>query len=229
MSRKSQLLIHSDVMDIHAIMSGLARDRTVFHSEADLQHAVAWRIHSQHPDATIRLERPFEKAGRRRLDIWVALDAIRIGIELKYPKACLRCTIDGESFSLPQQNVPALNCYDFLLDVHRLETLARDGFIDVGFAVMLTNEPALWSPTAKPSSTHTGFVIAQGSKLTGTLAWKRPEKETKDRQLPIVLLGEYACAWQNYSSICGERFGSFKYLIMEVDGVRGTYAMVRRS
>lgn len=42
--------------DIHAVMGQLAHRRPIFHSEADFQFALAWRIKETLPDYEIRLE-----------------------------------------------------------------------------------------------------------------------------------------------------------------------------
>jgi hypothetical protein len=44
------------VIDIHAAMANLAAPRPLFHSAADFQHALAWRLQQQHPRISIRLE-----------------------------------------------------------------------------------------------------------------------------------------------------------------------------
>jgi hypothetical protein len=37
-------------------LPSLSRERPIFHSEADFQHALAWHIHPRHPDTRVRLE-----------------------------------------------------------------------------------------------------------------------------------------------------------------------------
>lgn len=44
------------MIDIATAISSLGRKRPIFHSEADLQHALAWEIHLALPDAAVRLE-----------------------------------------------------------------------------------------------------------------------------------------------------------------------------
>ena len=44
------------MLDIPELMRELARERPLFHSEADFQHALAWRIHETISDCGIRLE-----------------------------------------------------------------------------------------------------------------------------------------------------------------------------
>lgn len=52
-------------MNVHPLMSQLAGTRPIFHSEADFQHALAWEIQNQHPQAAVRLEyRPPFLTGR---------------------------------------------------------------------------------------------------------------------------------------------------------------------
>lgn len=43
-------------VDIAAALSALAAQRLVFHSERDFQHALAWQIQLNYPEAQIRLE-----------------------------------------------------------------------------------------------------------------------------------------------------------------------------
>ena len=44
--------------NIHKILSELSKERQIFHSEADFQHALAWKIHETYKDQfQIRLEK----------------------------------------------------------------------------------------------------------------------------------------------------------------------------
>ena len=48
------------MFNVTSLMDAPARDRPVFHSEADFQHALAWCIHEAIPDGGCRLEfKPF--------------------------------------------------------------------------------------------------------------------------------------------------------------------------
>ena len=72
------------MLDIDGLMASLADRRKVFHSEADFQHALAWRIQQAMPESQIRLEVDVLQVERRRrfLDIWLPVEGI--AIELKY-------------------------------------------------------------------------------------------------------------------------------------------------
>jgi hypothetical protein len=77
-------------------MERLRRDRPVFYSEADFQHALAWDIHLAEPNARLRLEGPLLAGGRERLDVFAHTESGRYAIELKYPRAGFEVAIDGE-------------------------------------------------------------------------------------------------------------------------------------
>lgn len=93
-------------------MDALSVGRPVFHSEADLQLALAMVMSRDHRVSRIRLERRVALRERLRerthvnVDVLARLDGHPIGMELKYPKRRLECTAhaDGEleDFHLPE-------------------------------------------------------------------------------------------------------------------------------
>jgi hypothetical protein len=44
------------MLEIGSILTDLAISRPIFHSEADFQHALAWKLQGRFPTAKIRLE-----------------------------------------------------------------------------------------------------------------------------------------------------------------------------
>lgn len=58
-------------IDPAVVFDDLLKERPVFHSEADFQHALAWSIHRVYPDAKIRLEYRPPSFGRHYVDLWV--------------------------------------------------------------------------------------------------------------------------------------------------------------
>jgi hypothetical protein len=128
------------MLDIHHLMSELARSRPVFHSEADFQHALAWQIREAMPDCSVRLEfKPFPDDDKRMyLDIW--LPTVGVAIELKYPTRKLELNHNDEYFSLADHSAQDIQRYDFLKDLQRLENVvARHQPAKAGYAVLLTN------------------------------------------------------------------------------------------
>lgn len=88
-------------LDVPATLASLAHIRSVFHSEADFQHSLAWQIHLADPDAQVRLET--RSARNIRLDLLVMSAGQRTAIELKYLVASFRGDIGGEHYDLPNQ------------------------------------------------------------------------------------------------------------------------------
>ena len=58
-------------LDIPHLLTDLAARRPVFHSEADLQHELAWHLRDVHPDLQVRLEYPLARPSNAAIDILV--------------------------------------------------------------------------------------------------------------------------------------------------------------
>ena len=73
------------------IENKLAQLSRIFHSEADFQHALAWKLHQHHQDAMIRLEKRVEPSTAADhleelyVDLWFKPEETPIPIELKLP------------------------------------------------------------------------------------------------------------------------------------------------
>jgi len=124
------------------VLSALAPNRPVFHSEADFQHAFAWQVHLDDPEAVIRLETRPDPEVRETVDFWCHTRSQRIAVEFKYLVRRFEATVDGEQFRLRDQGVQPLSRYDILKDISRLERFCAAGWAEVGFAVVLSNDPA---------------------------------------------------------------------------------------
>jgi len=96
-------------------------ERPIFHSDADFQHALAWRILLSVPDAQVRLEYRLQLAERIYLDLWVRTADGSVALELKYPTRKLQCRVAGEEFALKDQSAQDVRRYDFIKDIARLE------------------------------------------------------------------------------------------------------------
>jgi hypothetical protein len=188
-------------VNMHPLMMRLAETRPIFHSEADFQHALAWLIHSEHPDATIRLEtRPERKL---RLDVLVVLDGERMAIELKYFTARTDAIVGGEHFDLPNQAAQDISRHDFVKDIWRLERFVRDGVADVGWAIALSNDGSYWRLGWKADPVDAMFRLHEGRRLQGVLAWSQlaGAGTTRTRDVPLDLTGAYECRWQPFAQI----------------------------
>jgi hypothetical protein len=109
-------------VDVEGWFSATAADRPVFHSEADLQHHLAWTIRDLEPDVQVRLETRPQLGRRRSMDVLLVdrRSGERLGIELKYPTRALVTTWGGEAFTLLNQSAQDITRYDICTDVRRL-------------------------------------------------------------------------------------------------------------
>ncbi len=208
-----------DIDDIGTILTELARKRPVFHSEADFQHAFAWKIHEKLPEAGIRLEVPIGLAlpeEGRRVHIDVLVDGC-CAIELKYKTRESEYVVREERFVLRSHGAQDFGRYDFVKDITRLESVVLEGPCTGGYAIMLTNDDQYWKRSQR-AAMDAAFRIGGGQSIGGTLQWADPSRRwLKGRDHDVVLRGDYPLSWRDYSD-----FG-FRYLVVEVRqaGARG--------
>jgi hypothetical protein len=199
------------------VMRVLAANRPVFHSEADFQQAFAWQLRLLRADAVIRLELRPDPALREAVDMRFTIGGTRVAVEFKYLVRAFEVMIDGEYFRLRDQAAQPLSRYDVLKDIERLERFCASGWADVGYAVVLSNDPPVWSP-GRPGSIDEAFRMQGGATLTGTLGWASHAGPgtTRGREKPIVLRGRYPIAWQPYLALHPKCAGQFRFLTVEV-------------
>ncbi len=205
------------MFDINDLLTGLAKCRKVFHSEADFQHALAWHIHQRNPGSQIRLEFPISVDHRKmHVDIWLPEE--KVAIELKYPTQKSKLVDNEESFALRYQGAQNQRRYDFLWDIHRLEVMrSMPEFCEAGYAVLLTNDPLYWKDSTRKTM-DAEFRVHEGRKISKKLAWHRCASSgmVKGRELPIPLTSSYRLQWQDYFDFCRKPFGKFRYLAVSV-------------
>lgn len=209
--------------DLLGLLEALSRHRPVFLSEADFQFALAWYLHETIPDSQVRLEFKRFKNEKMYLDIW--LQTLGIAIELKYYTRELNVEQEGENFTLLNQAANPPRRYDFISDILRLERVV-DNFepVKTGFAVLLTNDPNYWkSPRQRwENSVDAAFRIHEGSVIRGKMNWSdyASEGTKKGREEPIELKHSYNINWRDYSAFKEEKYGEFRYLVVEVPGLK---------
>ncbi|MEJ5377874.1 MAG: hypothetical protein WHX93_14965 [bacterium] len=207
------------MIEIREVFSSLARQRPVFHSEADFQHAFAWEIHQKLPSASIRLELPVQVQNQSlHVDIWVAYQDAISAIELKYKTRALAVRIGNEQYRLKDQSAQDIGRYDFVKDIQRLEQLAATYRNLTGYAILLTNDSAYWIKPASPSTVDAAFRLHDGRMLEGSLAWdaKASDGTKKNREQPLGLQGKYHLQWSDYSHPSSESYGEFRSLVVKV-------------
>jgi hypothetical protein len=203
------------------VMDNLRSKRPIFHSEADFQFALAWEIQSEYPQVDVRLEYAY-KIGDKiyHIDVLVIHEDEYIPIELKYKTLKKIVTVDSEEFYLKNHGAQDLGKYDVLKDVFRVENVLHDHdkFVN-GHVIMLTNDPSYWKKDSKENTCCAEFSIADGSSVTGSMAWAEHTGigTMKNREEPIVLTGSYKLKWYDYSKFDDKRNGQFRYLMFEAE------------
>lgn len=206
--------------ELAGILETLARRRTIFHSEADFQHALAWEIHLAHAEARVRLEtRPFagQRSQRLALDMAVSVGGVRTALELKYLVRALSCQVEGERFDLQAQAAQDIRRYDVVKDIRRVEELLEHGLTDNGFVVVIANDPGYWRRSLRPTVDEQ-FRLHDGRTLRGELRWGKGAGAgtVRGRDEAILLRAEYRLGWRDYSIVAPVPGGTFKYLLIPV-------------
>src|SRR5436309_5136106 len=159
-------------LNLHEILRSLGQVRPVFHSEADFQHALAWRVQQLFPTAAIRLEYRAPLPGDPlHLDLYARDEGTRIAMELKYKTRALKTTVSDETFELRTHGANPLGRYDFIKDIERVERLVDGGVADLGFAALLTNDNQYWKPVVRPDAGDTAFRLPDGAALPLQFTW----------------------------------------------------------
>jgi len=183
--------------------------RSIFHSEADFQHSLAWILHNCFPNAGVRLEYPVRLLRKnehdtRHLDIWVK--ERKIAIELKYKTDSFSGQSEGEKYLL-KHHKPHNGRYMFIKDIKRLEDLLDTGAITKGYAILLTNNERLWHKSRKSERVSAEFSLEHGTFLKRKMKWKSGRRDS------ISLRYKHEINWKPYSTSNGS---IFKYLVVRV-------------
>nr|WTA64688.1 hypothetical protein OHB51_19360 [Micromonospora sp. NBC_00855] len=207
------------------VMDALRAARTVFHSEADFQHAFAWAVHCLDNEVQVRLEvRQEQKA---YLDLLCFGPKGRTAIEFKYFTARWD-GVDprtGEQFRLRHHGAPDLARLGFVVDIARLERFCQSGPAAMnGLAVLLTNDRGMWSPPTGYRLTRDGeFRLHEGRRLRGMLRWGTEGSYFLANQRD--LLGDYPLTWRDFARLNGGN-GEFRWLAVQVHQAKPTTADV---
>ncbi len=116
----------------------------------------------------------------------------------------------AEKYELRNHSATDLARRNFVFDIARLERFAVSPAMN-GLALIVTNEPTLWSPPRTQRTTRDGdFRLHGGWMLSGTLLWGGGGYPANTRHLT----GEYELHWTEYSDQPGAG-GNFRYLAVE--------------
>ncbi len=206
------------MLAIYDCLSTLARERPVFHSEADFQHALAWQIQQLRPAAKIRLELPVAGESQRHLDISLRHGEEHFLLELKYKTRGLKATVSDEAFHLRDQSANPLGRYDYLKDIERLESMLSEQIGTRGYAILLSNDHTYWTKGGT-DTVDAAFRLHEGSRINSPGHWgpNASPGTTRGREDPIHLRGNYRNQWRDYGPPVAEGpGGAFRFLLHEI-------------
>ena len=199
-------------LDIPEILKSLAKNRPVFHSEADFQHSLAWQIREMHPGLHPRLEYPFERPTGKACDIVLLRNGKMVmAIELKYFGENISCEINGEIFNLKNRSAHNDNSYRSFEDVKRMEEFLKNNPSAIAVVIVLTNNHIYWSGPRDETVNYAPFTLKDGRSVSGHIDWVNKTLSKKD--MPAIYLhGNYTLKWEEYSKVAGR----FRYLHIPV-------------
>ncbi len=195
---------------------GLATYRPVFHSEADLQLALAWELQRRDPEMRVRLETRPEPG--THLD--VACSRPDLGrftaLELKYLTRFWSGEVAGERFELKNHGAGDVRGYDVVKDISRVERFidGRPGWN--GAAIAVSNDSYYWRPKASTVSNAAAFRLSEGMTLHGVRDWgaKTGAGTKNKREEAIPLEGTYVLHWRNYSTVSGSGHAAAEFRLL---------------
>ncbi|WP_086225258.1 hypothetical protein [Campylobacter devanensis] len=214
------------------VIKTLQGKRQIFCSEADFQLEMAWVIKERYPDAKVRLEyvptfndKTFND--KMRIDIIVFISNEWIPIELKYKTKNSKKEeemidkITQEVFNLKNHGAKDINCYLYLKDIMRIESIKeqeKNNFKE-GYAVFLTNDETYLNPPQKNNCVYKDFSLEDGAIKKGKLEWAEHTGDGTKKGIedPITLKGSYKMEWKKFSNVAEERSdGTFYYLVTKI-------------
>jgi hypothetical protein len=209
-------------LDLPVILRSLATERPIFHSEADMQHSLAWHTRLIHPEAGVRLEIPadFLRQSRASIDMLVRFESQIEYVELKYKTVQCDLRVEGERFKLKRGAAKDQGSYSFIKDIMRIESFIGDDRTGRGHAILVTNDSSYWTPSQKANPIDPDFHLIQDRVLHGTLTWAAHagQGSMKGYEEPLVLRGRYRLNWLDYPSQVKLGCPAFRYLHVEIVG-----------
>lgn len=206
--------------NVDKLMKELSNKRKLFVSEADFQLELAWLIKELYPHAVVRMEYCPQFDPAMHIDILVMIEGRWFPIELKYKTKGCKKQVDGELYQLKNHSAKDVNCYAYLKDIQRIETIKKNvSFFQEGYVILITNELSYTKAPAFKDVNYYEFSIHEGAVKSGGMDWgERTGDGSKGRNCknPIVLNGKYEMNWDTYSVVDSSNTGVFKMLMTKV-------------
>jgi len=207
------------VEKIKDLLKSLSKTRPIFHSKADFQHELAILLRDTYSPKRIRIKNPIIIENKNmHIDIYIeTIDNRRIAIELKYRASEFVIDVDNETFFLKTHRLSDLAQFLFIEDISKIEKMIEKDLIDIGYAILLTNETAIYSnKLLRPHS----FNLIEGHFIKGYFGLLYTKNNTKGqintqyskKFKEINLVGKYKIRFNEYSEY-------LKSLVLKVEKI----------
>lgn len=203
-----------------------------FVSEADFQHTFAMELEKtfiNNPNIKILLEFPIKCENRKvHVDIMVCDGCNLYPIELKYKTCSISLDKPYENTNikikdlLKTHGAQDLGGYDFWKDIHRIETLIKEGSAISGVCIFLTNDPYYKEGKYKNGTQASNFRIGTGYVRKGKKIWHRDNKNITPSYIikhpEFNIYNDYDFQWkEDFYQIKPEiKNGQFMSLFVEI-------------
>lgn len=214
------------------VLSLLGSNNFIFSSEADFRFAFAWELKKFLPSAQLFFEYDvLINTIIYRVDLVVEDGGKWYYFEFKYQTSACCTNRNGVIINLSNKGAQDLMRYDYLKDIHRLETIKRAYPVNFGegFAIILTNDRLIYSSPKSNACTldylfriHDRGGLANNSfyPIPGQVVWNNAHlpishwTRTGKRSVTFAVQ-PINTIWTNYSSFTDLNNIShdFKYLL----------------
>lgn len=217
--------------NINDVISNLKMRQPCFVSERHLQVEFALETSNQWQTIKCFPEYTFKKYPNEHLDLLIKDGNTNIGIEFKYIQAETNelVEINDMAYLLKDHSAVDQRRYDCLDDLSRLEKQKREGLINKGYLVVITNEQKMWDKEKTRKDVITCdqyFKMFDGIKA-GDKDWKPGTSDgTKGKRKDIITINnDYSkdeVKYNDYSDVTKlssnkiTKNAIFKYQIIKV-------------
>ncbi|MEV0003634.1 hypothetical protein AB0H28_15280 [Micromonospora sp. NPDC050980] len=201
-------MLIAGAVPVTSVMAELGAERSLFHSEADFQHAFAWTV--RRLDGSIRVRLEVRQEQNEHLDLLCHGPGGRTAVEVKYFTARWN-GVDprtGEEYGLRHHAAADVLRHRFVADIERLERFRGAGPAGAnGLAVLLTNDQGLWrAPVADRPTRDREFRLHEGRRLTGVLRWGLDGRYFLPNERHLS--GDYRLDWRDFTRLPGRTASS---------------------
>ena len=108
-------------------------------------------------------------------------------------------------------------CYDCWSDIERIEKNVKDGVVQNGFFVFITNDSLYWNGS-KRNNNYTELSMEEGNHKAKMRGFTVPGGKSGKRTVPLVIQNDYFFKYEDYYTTPGVDYnlGVFKFLIVEI-------------